>query len=354
MRAVARLQQWGHSMAVWLVRAGRNGERQDFALDNNVSVIGWDAVPDVRTLSTKEELRTLIENQHPNANPRKISASTGQVWNFVHKLKIGDYVALPLKGQSAVAFGKCSGEYEYLESNPAGAKHFRPVNWIRQDIPRDDFPQDILNSLGSLLTVSQVRAGNAEQRMLAIAEGKPQPPINKLPPDKPDDDEPPTKLNLEAVASDEIREYLNQNFAGHALADLVNAILVTQGYQTQVSPPGPDGGVDIIAGRGPLGFDPPRLVVQVKATKGQQDVKVLRELKGVMSDYRADQGLFVSWGGFTRDAVREAKKAYFEIRLWDSGDLVAAILRHYDQFGETLRADLPLKRVWTLVQEEAD
>lgn len=34
-------------MAVWLVRAGSNGEREQYALDYNVAVIGYDTVPDM-------------------------------------------------------------------------------------------------------------------------------------------------------------------------------------------------------------------------------------------------------------------------------------------------------------------
>ena len=59
-----------------------------------------------------------------------------------------------------------------------------------------------------------------------------------------------------------------------------------------VSPPGADGGVDILAGKGPLGFDPPRLVVQVKSQDAPVDVGVLRELQGVMHQFNADQA---SW-----------------------------------------------------------
>ncbi len=45
------------------------------------------------------------------------------------------------------------------------------------------------------------------------------------------------------------------------------------------------------------------------------DVKVLRELQGVMSKVRAEQGLFVSWGGYNSEARKEAKDAFFTIRL---------------------------------------
>lgn len=339
-------------MAIWVVRAGSKGERQDFALDQGCVVIGWDNVPGIDSFADKAALRALLEEQRPTAKPRKIASHVGQLWKFKHTINVGDHVALPLKGQSKVAYGRISGEYEFHQDYPQGVKHLRKVEWINQEIPRSALPQDILNSLGTLLTISQIRAINAEARLCEIAAGNVSSKgVGGRSSDN-EGDEVDDQLNLEGIANDEIREYLSQNFSGHGLADLVDAVLIAQGYQTQVSPPGPDGGVDIIAGRGPMGFDPPRLMVQVKVTKGSQPVKVLRELKGVMKDFNANQGLFVSWGGFSREAIKEARKSYFEVRLWDADDLVMAILRHYDQFSEALKAELPLKRIWTLVHED--
>jgi restriction system protein len=71
-----------------------------------------------------------------------------------------------------------------------------------------------------------------------------------------------------------------------------------------------------------------------------------------MKDFGAEQGLLVSWGGFKRSVLSEARRAFFEIRLWDAGNLVEEVQQHYDQFPEGLKAELPLKRIWTLVQED--
>ena len=111
--------------------------------------------------------------------------------------------------------------------------------------------------------------------------------------------------------------------------------------------------MDVLAGRGPLGLDAPHLCVQVKATDGAADVKVLRELNGTMQAFAADQGLLVSWSGFTQAAVREARQQRFRIRLWDQVDLVNAVLRTYSRLVPELQAELPLKQVWMLVQDEA-
>jgi restriction system protein len=132
----------------------------------------------------------------------------------------------------------------------------------------------------------------------------------------------------------------------------VAALLEAQGYKVRNAPEGPDGGVDIIAGKGLLGFDPPRLAVQVKSQTSPVDVKVLRELQGVMKSFGAEQGLIVAWGGYTNAVLKEAARLFFEIRLWDSGDLVEMVQTHYADLPDSLQAELPLKRIWTLVPSE--
>jgi restriction system protein len=131
----------------------------------------------------------------------------------------------------------------------------------------------------------------------------------------------------------------------------VDAILHVQGYVTKKSPPGPDGGVDILASAGSLGFDKPRVCVQVKSSSSPVDVKILRELQGVMQKVRAEQGLLVSWGGFNNQCIKEARDAFFSIRLWDQGDLLGAVFQYYERFDDELRAELPLKKIWALVTE---
>lgn len=342
-------------MAVWLVRAGGRGERQDFALDKNLVAIGWDGIPDLAQYKTREELAQAYREVDPNAKTNQLRNWVCQLWAFSHRIQHGDLVVLPLKGQNAIAIGRVTGDYQHRPDHPSGAKHTRPVEWITQDMSRDRFDQDLLYSFGASMTVCQIKRNNAEARIQAILKGEK--PLSPPPTDDQQDDsdevsDTTAMPDLADYATTLIRTHIGQKFAGHKLADLVNAVLEAQGYQTAVADPGPDGGVDIIAGRGPMGFDPPRLCVQVKSSTLPLDVKVLRELKGVMKDFGADQGLLVSWGGFKRTVLNEARRAYFEIRLWDASNLVESIQTHYEKFSDELRADLPLKRVWTLVQED--
>jgi restriction system protein len=163
---------------------------------------------------------------------------------------------------------------------------------------------------------------------------------------------PEEAMDLEEYGHDQIRDHIARKFRGHELTRLVDNILIAQGYHTHRSPAGPDGGVDIIAGRGTMGFDPPHLVVQVKSGDSPVDINVLRELLGVMGNFGANQGLLVSWGGFRQNVLAQARQHFFEIRLWDAGDVVKHLLENYEGLDETLLAELPLKRIWVLVPEE--
>jgi restriction system protein len=123
---------------------------------------------------------------------------------------------------------------------------------------------------------------------------------------------------------------------------------------TKISPPGADAGGDILGGRGPLGLDQPRVCVQVKSQNSPVDVSVYRTLQGSMQSYKAEQGLLVSWGGFNKVVLTEARQGHFTVRLWDSRDLVEAIYRTYEHLPAEIQADLPLKRAWMLVPDDVD
>ena len=101
-----------------------------------------------------------------------------------------------------------------------------------------------------------------------------------------------------------------------------------------------------------MGFDKPRICIQVKSGSSPVDVVVLRSLKGTVQDFKADQGLLVSWSGFTRAVLEASRSSFFTIRLWDSSVLLNEILKHYDKLPDDLQAELPLKKIWSIVIEE--
>ena len=167
-------------------------------------------------------------------------------------------------------------------------------------------------------------------------------------------DEGAEDTNLEDLAHDQIAQLISARFKGHGLTRLVEAILKAQGYTTYRSPEGADGGADILAGAGPLGFGAPRLCVEVKSESSPIDRPTVDKLLGAVSKFGADEGLFVSWSGFKSNVQKELAASFFKVRLWTQKELLEQLFAHYDHLDEDLKAELPLKRVWMVAAQEGE
>jgi restriction system protein len=345
---------------VFLVRAGADGVDEEYALENGLAIIGFRDFGNLEGARSFEEVLSIVNAARPDLTPRPAGNYTGQLWAFAISMQEGDIVVLPRKLTSQVALGRVTGPYQYKMLGHEH-RHTRHVKWIRPDVPRSIFRQDLLYSFGAALTVCNISRNNAQRRVMAILNGgeDPGPVLSKTMTGKPEPDAAGIESieeisDLSQLARDQIVAHIQSHFAGHALAGLVDAVLRVDGWVTKVSPPGTDGGVDILAGRGTLGLDEPRLCVQVKSQASPADVTILRTLQGSMQTLSARQGLLVCWGGFTKASQSEARQSYFSVRLWESRDLVEAIYRTYEQLPAEIQAELPLKRVWMLVLEETE
>ena len=165
-----------------------------------------------------------------------------------------------------------TGPYRYQHVNTE-SRHTRPVHWLQRELPRTTFEQDLLYSFGAFMTVCNIsRHDAARRKVVAVLEGKPDPgpsvPLKSLTVSPSPTDESESIPDLSQVAHDfRSSPRSSRGSHGHALARLVDAVLRADGWVTKISPPGPDGGVDILAGSGSLGLDVPRLCVQVKSAE---------------------------------------------------------------------------------------
>lgn len=340
-------------MSLWMVRGGRRGEFEALSLEEGIVGIGWNELPDLSAESNRDSIRELLEQHYPAASKAKISNLTGQLNSFANRIEVGDLVIMPQKAGPYFAIARVIGPYEYTAKYD-GVLHVRRVNWLETHVPRTKFDQDLLNSLGSIMTVCKIERNNAEERVKAIVEGRSDSGAQYdsrevVGEDAALDDE---ELDIERIAKDQIQGHIRRHFKGHELARLVDEILKAKGYVTELSPPGPDGGIDILAASGPLGLEPPRICVQVKSSENPVDVTVLRGLQGSMSTFKADHGLLVSWGGFNGAVQKESRMSFFSVRLWDADDLIDALFDNYQSLSEDIQSELPLKRIWALVPEE--
>ena len=306
-------------------------------------------------IADRSELRLLLRQAYPEASNGTIGAYLGQIWIFAKSMQPGDWVGLPNKAKRVVHFGEITGPYEFDGEQEPRLRHHRSVTWFAPNILRSKIPQDILYSFGPR-TICGISRNNAEERIRAMAKSAWKPPstrewISGKKEDEASETEQPM-IDLEESARDEIALLIGRKYKGHGMARLVEAVLNAQGYTTYRSPEGPDYGIDILAAPGSLGFAQPKIVVQVKSGDTPTDRPTLDQLIGTMQNVQADQGLFVSWGGFKSSVDKEKARQFFRVRLWDQQALIDQILENYDKLDEDLRAELPLKRIWTVAQTE--
>lgn len=341
-------------MALWLVRAGKHGEHEARFFGDNRIYLTWDELPqDLSSLKDAKGVREILQGVYPDFSTARIANYTGQISAFLFGMKVGDHLAVPRKGKGAFAIGEITGCYVYDAHAEMPYRHFRTVKWLNLGVPRSSFDQDLLFSLGAIMTICQVNKDNAEARVLALLK---RPAAVAAPAKTVSTIEPPAEEfpDLERLAQDQIARLVIRRFKGHDMARLVEAVLKAQGYTTYASPPGPDKGVDILAAPGPLGFGRPRICVQVKSQESPIDSPTLNQLIGSMQNVQADQGLLVSWGGFKTSVDREVAAQFFRVRLWDSDALIQELLGQYERLDEDLRAELPLKRIWTVAAEQSE
>ncbi len=125
---------------------------------------------------------------------------------------------------------------------------------------------------------------------------------------------------------------------------LVAGMLKAMGYCARVTPKGPDGGRDVVASPDPLGLESPRIVAEVKHRKGAMGAPAVRSFIGGLRT--GDRGLYVSTGGFTKDARLEADRATVPVRLLDLDAFVRHYVEAYDAADDETRNILPLTRIW--------
>jgi restriction system protein len=334
-------------MALWLCRAGRIGEFETKFIEDSAIYCTWlDLNWDLSTITDWEAFKAKIQQTYPDISAKKTIHTSGQLTAFSHKMKQGDLVVLPSKIKSVVHVGRITSDYRYATDNEPLYRHVRQVKWLKE-IPRQDIDQDLLYSFGAFMTICQIARNDAEQRIMKM--------VDKSATAKPVKTDPAIdvvleedEIDIEESARQEISDRLIAKYKGHGMAKIVAAILEAKGYTTLVSPPGPDNGVDILASQGALGFDQPRICVQVKSGDSPLERPMLDQLVGAMANHKADYGMLVSWGGFKSTIQREEANHFFKVRLWTHKEIVNEFLHHYADLPEDIRETIPLKRVWII------
>ncbi|MEB2647333.1 restriction endonuclease [Pseudomonas canadensis] len=323
---------------MWMVR-GEAGSLYESFREREVAAIGWSrlaahAKPGVG----RKQLIALYQSAEPQMKQGTVISGASQVWRFVNEIQDGDWVVTYSPANRLYLVGNVKGPAEHhSEWAEQGMSLVRKVQWQQQELPRDNLGTSTKNSLGSTLTLFEVPPSAAAE-VIAALKGKPAPQVEEETEESIAD----PLADIESQALERIKDRVNE-LDWDEMQQLVAGILRAMGYKTQVSPPGSDRGKDIVASPDGFGFEHPRIVVEVKHRKGQMGSQDIRSFLG--GRHKDDRGLYVSTGGFSKDAQYEADRASIPLAMWTLDHVVRALIEHYDSTDAETKRIVPLKRL---------
>jgi len=320
---------------VWGIHGGKSGDANSLFLDHDVVALGWELGDLSELNATREAFKVALASFYPDKKPGAIPVEAGQLFRFTHEMNDGDLIVYPSKMDRKVHIGEITGSYHYVTAQPSGYPHQRAVKWLKTR-PRTLFSQGALYEVGSAMSFFQVK-NYADEFRTALTD-------TTLPiPSGEDESIGIVAEELEQVTRDFVLKRLSETVKGHPFEHLVASLLQTMGYRTRVSPEGADGGIDVIAHRDELGFEPPIIKVQVKSGDGSVGEPVVSGLYGKVSG--TEFALLVTLGSLTPQA-RQFERAKGNLRLIDGGQFVDLLLEHYEELDPQYKGLLPLKRVY--------
>lgn len=278
---------------VWMLRAGSERSMKSFSdmLDRGEVELSLSGPATLTDEDSFEDIVDEIREIHPGMSPNAIESRAKNIFDALNLIASDDLIMIH-KGKrvwTAISTG-----LSFMRPTEEGLGF--PVIRIKELIShdRDELGEDMKNSLQAHVSLSLMRADDAYERAKVIRENRADPG--------------PSLLND--------MEQIGARMGAHELAEMIADILRTDDYKCQISPPGPDGGVDIYAGKGLLGIGD-SLLVQVKSGRQVVSAPQVYQIFGNLTDCGAKATLIVSWSGFTAESLNVIKKNPFKIVAWD-------------------------------------
>ena len=326
---------------LWMVRSGESGYLLEKFMEQSIVAIGWNEIGDISKKLNLEDLKDKIQASYPNYKISQVNNFAGQIFRFKNEFQKGDHVITYNPETRQYTLGKITSDYKF--SAEKEFNHYREVVWERT-IPRDNLSTKTKNTLGSVLTIFKI-TGNAWEEILGKTRTA---TSSESLEDNSEDEEVEETLdllkeNFEAKSHEFIKDKV-QALDWEEMEELIAGILRGMGYKTILTPKGPDRGVDIVASPDGLGLENPRIKVEVKHRQNSMGASEIRNFIGGLRPN--DKGLYVSTGGFSKDAKYEAERSNNPLTLIDLDLLVHLIVQHYDQFDPGTRSLIPLKRIY--------
>lgn len=333
-----KFKAMANEQVMWMVRAGEDAYIIEDFLKKKVVAIGWDKVGDLIKTKDVDDIKATLRKVYPHLKAGQINNFAGQLYRFRFEFMKGQLVITYNPNERVYWIGEITSNYEFTLSGIPNFPHLHSVIW-KKSVSRDNLSITTKNSLGSTLTIFKI-SSSAVQELL---EDKKQISVSESITEEEHGTLETIKEDFEAKAAEFIKDKLNE-LDWEEMQELIAGILRGMGYKTLVSPRGADRGKDIMASPDGLGLENPKIIAEVKHRSGAMGAPEIRSFLGGLRPN--DKGVYVSTGGFTKEAKYEAERSNIPLTLIDLEMLVLLVVQHYDKFDPDTRALIPLKKIY--------
>jgi restriction system protein len=339
-------------LTTWMVRS-EGGALYDLFRSEGVVALGWDFLPSLTEFPSRDALVEALGKNSPDEKPQKQLVQGAQLWRFAKEVKLGDGVVTYNPTRRVYSVGKITSAYSFdtatgerLSLSEGEYPHVRRVDWNSEEVSRDSLSVGARNTLGSTLSFFRIPENVASELTSAPALGDLNSVAEPIPgPKSPEPEVDPFTADELAGQSRERIKDMVVKLDWKAMQELIAGLLRAMGYRTRVSPEGADRGKDIVASPDGLGFEDPRIVVEVKhRPKESMGGPAVRSFLG--GRQTGEKGLYVSTGGFTKDARYEAERANVPLTLLTLDEVVDLLIENYDRLDDSSRILIPLRRFY--------
>lgn len=310
-----------------------------------ITARGEDKVGDLSGLTTIEQIKKKVDEAFPESSSLRKGVLADTLHKFRNEMQVGDLVLTYSRSERVYAMGKITSEYIFDPS--MDMQHIRQTDYSQRTISRNNLTYSTKRALmaGYVLYLVQSEAKREifQLQRHATTEKSFEPPQE---PETDNESKLEDQLDFQYL-SDISGEFIKDKIVSlewHEMEKLVAGLLRAMGYKTRRTPQGPDGGIDIVASKDALGFEKPTIAVEVKHKQSRIHVQNIRSFLSVCRSF--DGGLFVSTGGFTKDARQLAQNSDESITIMDSDMLLNYLLEHYDKLDDETHTLLPLGKLY--------
>jgi restriction system protein len=314
---------------VWCVRADAGRYAPAF-LQGGFAGIGWEEIPDLSGVTSRDELYPLYRTAYPDDDSNiVVGQQVGQLARFLIDMKAGDTVITPEANTELLRVGVVAPapSYFYIPNDPACRyPHRRRVEWFQKPLMRSGLSVPLQNTLRSSLTVFGISQVDEVLHVTGRSSLASPAPIGAYD---------PYQAVLDRILTLTAKEF--EILVGHLLTAL--------GFEgSEVVGKTGDGGVDATGELNIANLAKVKVFVQAKRYKVGTKISAstVRQLRQAIPFI--GQGAFITTAGFQKSAFDVALEPGFpRIGLINGSQLVALLVEHWSDIPDEFKDRLGLK-----------